>query len=157
MRSDRRSSGPGRGSDEDDATFSDQEGVAATEGIHGALQLDGVLQVFECALVWCGVVFANRKYGAGEAVVMGTSMSRPDDQAKASLLSSNSAAADDLQLLPSPPFGEAKVEDNTFVGAGGGQGPPSRRRVNPKWSKMVIWSQYGRLERRSEGGVGGRK
>lgn len=63
----------------------------AAEGLHDTLEFVEVLQMGECVLerrelaCKCGVV---------EAEGMGTSISRPDDNANASLLSSSHRAAE---------------------------------------------------------------
>lgn len=72
-------------------TFANDVGVTTKEGLHDALESVEVLQTFECLLESREVAL---KYGVVEAEGTGTSISRPDDKANASLLASNLRAAE---------------------------------------------------------------
>ena len=72
-------------------TFANEVGVTAAEGLHDALVFVEVLQMGECVLERRELAC---KYGVVEAEGMGTSISRPDDNANASLLSSSHRAAE---------------------------------------------------------------
>ena len=72
-------------------TFANDAGATTKEGLHDALEFVEALQMFECLLESHEVAW---KCDAVEAEGIGTSISRSDDKANASLLSSSLRAAE---------------------------------------------------------------
>jgi len=133
-------------------TFSDEAEAMARKGVHDTLGFVEVLLMFECGLARREVAPATRENGVVEAVRMGTSIRRPNNQDNASLLSSSRLATEGPKLVVSPAFGEAKAEEDSFVGGDGArQFLSSPRLASPKWSKMVIRTA-GRVVGGEEGG-----